>query len=197
MEYGEEINETCAACHGEYGEGTVDGEYPRLAGLDSRYLEQQLRYFKTRERLNIPMLPYATERELPDDDVRNVAAYLASIQLPTKLPPIDEAKFDAYERLQAGKRVLNIARYPGDVVAGQQVYSKECAGCHGKDAGGNAEQLIPPLAGQHSLYVLRQVERFRKGERVHDDPRDAAIFQAFSDTEIGDILAWLSILDDA
>jgi hypothetical protein len=41
------------------------------------------------------------------------------------------------------------------------------------------------------------VERFRKGERVHDDPRDAAIFQAFSDTEIGDILAWLSILDDA
>ena len=197
MEYGEEINETCAACHGEYGEGSVDGEYPRLAGLDSRYLEQQLRYFKTRERLNIPMLPYATERELPDEDVRSVAAYLASIQLPSKLPPIDESKFDAYERLQASKLVVNIARYPGDVAAGQRMYSKECAGCHGKDASGKAGQLVPPLAGQHSLYVLRQVERFRKGERVHDDPRDAAIFQAFSDTEIGDILAWLSTLDDA
>jgi len=32
LEYGEEINETCAACHGEFGEGMPDGEYPRLAG---------------------------------------------------------------------------------------------------------------------------------------------------------------------
>ena len=196
LDYGEEINETCAACHGEFGEGSVDGEYPRLAGLDPRYLARQLRNFKTRDRINIPMLPYATERELPEEDVRNIAAYLASIQLPTKLPPIEASEFDAYERLQASKQVLNIARYPGDVVAGQRVYSKECAGCHGEDAEGNAGQLIPPLVGQHSLYLLRQVERFRKGERMHDDPRDAVIFQAFSDTEIGDILAWLSTVDD-
>jgi len=197
MDYGEEINETCAACHGEYGEGSVDGEYPRLAGLDSRYLARQLRNFKTRERINIPMLPYATERELPEEDVRAITAYLASIQLPSKLPPIDESEFDAYERLQASKRVVNIARYAGNVTAGQRVYHKECAGCHGDDASGDGVQLIPPLAGQHSLYVLRQVERFRKGERIHGAPRDAAIFQAFSDTEIGDILAWLSTLDDA
>ena len=197
LDYGEEINETCAACHGEFGEGSIDGEYPRLAGLDSRYLARQLRNFKSRERINIPMLPYATERELPEEDVRAIAAYLASIKLPSQLPPVDKSEFDAYERLQASKQVLNIARYTGDVVAGQRVYSKECAGCHGKDAGGDAGQLIPPLAGQHSLYLLRQVNRFRKGERIHDDPRDAAIFQAISDTEIGDILAWLSTVDDA
>ncbi len=196
LDYGEEINETCAACHGEYGEGTVDGEYPRLAGLDPRYLARQLRHFKNRERINIPMLPYATERELPEEDVRNIAAYLASIQLPTKLPPVAESEFDAYERLQASKQVLNIARYPGDVVAGQRIYRKECAGCHGTNAQGDSDQLAPPLVGQHSLYLLRQVERFRKGERVHAQPRDAAIFQAFSNTEIGDILAWLSTLDD-
>ena len=197
IDYGEEINETCAGCHGEYGEGSLDGEYPRLAGLDARYLARQLRYFKNRKRVNIPMIPYATERELPEEDVLSVAAYLASIKLPNKLPPIDESGFDAYKRLQASKLVLNIARYPGDVVAGQQVYSKECAGCHGNEAEGNDRQLIPPLAGQHSLYVLRQVNRFQKGERIHDSPRDEAIFQAFSDTEIGDILAWLSTLDDA
>jgi cytochrome c-type protein NapC len=196
LDYGEEINETCAGCHGEFGEGTADGEYPRLAGLDSRYLARQLRHFKSRERINIPMFPYATERELPEEDVRNIAAYLASIQLPTKLAPIDEARFDAYERLQASKRVLNIARYPGNVATGQMVYNKECAGCHGKNARGNSGQVIPPLVGQHSQYLLRQVARFRKGERLHDKPRDADIFKAFSDTEIGDILAWLSTLDD-
>ena len=197
MDYGEEINETCAGCHGEYGEGSSDGEYPRLAGLDERYLARQLRHFKNRKRVNIPMLPYATERELPEGDVLSVAAYLASIKLPSKLPPIDESRFDAYERLQASKLVLNIGRYPGDVAAGQKVYNKECAGCHGNEAEGNDGQLIPPLAGQHSLYVLRQVNRFRKGERGHDSPRDEAIFQTFSDTEIGNILAWLSTLDDA
>ena len=62
IEYAEEINDTCAGCHGEFGEGSIDGEYPRLAGLDEEYLASQIRHFKSRERLNIPMLPYATER---------------------------------------------------------------------------------------------------------------------------------------
>lgn len=197
LDYGEEINETCAGCHGEYGQGSSDGEYPRLAGVDADYIAHQLRHFKNRKRVNIPMIPYATERELPEGDVLSVAAYLASIKLPSKLPPIDESGFDAYERLQASKLVLNIGRYPGDVVAGQRVYQKECAGCHGLDASGDSGRLIPGLAGQHSMYVLRQVQRFRKGERSHDSPRDGVIFQAFSDTEIGNILAWLSTLDDA
>jgi len=74
MDYAEEINETCAGCHGEFGEGTIDGEYPRLAGLDADYIAQQLRHFKTRDRLNIPMTPYTTERELPDEDVVLIAA---------------------------------------------------------------------------------------------------------------------------
>jgi len=196
MEYGEEINQTCAACHGEYGEGSSDGEYPRLAGLDRDYLVQQLRLFKNRERINIPMLPYATERELPEEDVRTIAAYLSSIELPRKLPAIDESTFDAYERLQAGKRVVNIAPYPGNVATGRRIYAKECASCHAGDASGNAGRLIPPLVGQHSLYLLQQVNRFRKGERVHDAPRDAEVFREFSDAEIGDILAWLATLDD-
>jgi len=196
MEYGEEINETCAACHGEYGEGSLNGEYPRLAGLDREYLARQLQLFKNRERVNIPMLPYATERELPEDDIRTIAAYLSSIKLPTKLPPVSETAFDAYERLQDSKLVVNIAAYPGNVAAGRRVYRKECAGCHAEDASGNAIRLVPSLVGQHSLYLLRQVDRFRKGERVHDAPRHAEIFRKFSDAEIGDILAWLAILDD-
>ena len=31
-ENGEEINELCAGCHGEFGQGGKEGEYPRLAG---------------------------------------------------------------------------------------------------------------------------------------------------------------------
>jgi nitrate/TMAO reductase-like tetraheme cytochrome c subunit len=197
VELGEEINATCAGCHGEFGEGSIDGEYPRLAGLDVEYLARQLRHFKQRERLNIPMVPFTTERELPEEDLLAVAAYLSGIQLPTRLPPVDdEAEFNALERLRASKLVVNIAPYPGKVAAGRKLYRDECAGCHGRDAYGDTGHTVPPLAGQHSLYLFRQVEKFRSGERLHDDPRDAGTFSLFSDTEINDILAYLTTLDD-
>lgn len=197
-EYGEEINDTCAGCHGEFGQGSLDGEYPRLAGMTPEYIMRQIEHFKSRERLNLPMLPYATDRELPGDDVRIIASYLASIELPSYLPPVDESDpgFNAFERLQDSKKVLNIARYPGNIDAGKRIYERECGGCHGTLGEGDSRRAIPPLAGQHSVYLKRQVEKFRDEERLHDTPEDASIFRNFSDAEIDDILAWLSIADD-
>jgi cytochrome c-type protein NapC len=57
---GQDINTTCAPCHGRNGQGSPDGTYPRLAGLDADYLARQLRSFKDRSRINIPMFPYST-----------------------------------------------------------------------------------------------------------------------------------------
>jgi len=196
LELGEEINETCAGCHGEYGQGSIDGEYPRLAGLTDVYLARQLRLFKQRKRLNIPMLPYTNDRELPEEDLVSVAAYLASIELPTKLPPINEAEFDALARLQASKKVVNIATYPGDVEAGRKFYKQECASCHGQDGYGDDNKGVPQLTGQYSLYLLKQVEYFRTGERFHDDPDDVEIFREYTDAEIAAMLAYLATLDD-
>jgi len=195
-----DINDTCAGCHGENGEGTADGEYPRLAGLPAVYIATQLRHFKDRSRLNIPMASFANDRELPEEDVQAISAYLSAIHLPSKLEPIDaeeeQGSFNALGRLQASRQVVNIARYPGNVDAGQRVYRKECATCHGKAGEGSADGHIPPLTGQHSLYLKRQIGKFRKGERLHDDPRDARIFRQFADGEIDDMLVWLSIQDD-
>lgn len=199
LELGEEILETCAGCHGDKAQGTPDGEYPRLAGLDAHYIARQITLFKTRERINIPMIPYANDRELPDEDVVAIAEYLSRIDLPAKLPPVEQVGegFDALARLEASKAVLNIPRYPGDVAAGGRIYRRECAGCHGADARGIPQKGAPMLAGQHSAYLLRQIGRFRKGERRHEADRDGAIFRAFGDDEIRDILAWLSVQDDA
>ncbi|MCP4494443.1 MAG: c-type cytochrome [Gammaproteobacteria bacterium] len=196
IEYAEEINETCAGCHGEYGEGSPDGEYPRLAGLDAKYLARQLQNFKTRERLNIPMLPYATERELPEADIKLISTYLSQLKLASKLPPLEEKKFDAFERLQQSQLVVNIARYPGNIRAGERLYQKECGGCHGRTGEGDASKQNPPLSGQYSQYLIRQIDSFRSSERLHDDPQDAKIFQDFGQSEINDILAFLSVQDD-
>jgi len=197
LRYGEEINETCAGCHGEFGQGSLDGEYPRLAGMDQEYLIKELRSFKERKRLNIPMVPYTNDRELPEEDIQAVVAYLRSIKLPTKLPPLDEESFDALERLKAGKQVINIARYPGDIEKGRALYKTECESCHGKDATGDSKKDAPMLAGQHSQYLLKQIGHFAQAERVHDDePDDAMIFSSFSEQTVSDLLAYLSILDD-
>ncbi len=195
-ETAEEINMTCAPCHGRQGQGTPDGTYPRLAGLDATYLATQIAHFKVKERINIPMAPYATDRELPENDVRTITAYLASIELPRKLAPGTEAPTDALARLQQTKTVVNIPLYPGDAARGRRLYDKECAACHGRDGYGDRARVIPPLAGQHSAHLKRQIEEFAKGSRNHDNPADAAVFKSFADSEIADMLSYVSTLDD-
>ena len=54
LENGEEINEVCAGCHGVYGEGGKQGEYPRIAGQPYQFLVNQLseaEYELTRARM--------------------------------------------------------------------------------------------------------------------------------------------------
>jgi cytochrome c553 len=46
LEKGKEINGTCAACHGEFGQGGKKGEYPRIGGQFAEYLEAQLKAFR-------------------------------------------------------------------------------------------------------------------------------------------------------
>lgn len=197
MEYGEEINETCAGCHGVFGQGSLEGEYPRLAGLDAQYIAKQLNDFKQRKRINIPMIPFANERELPGKDVRVISEYLSAIQLPTKLAPVDEENFDALERLEASKRVVNISDHPGDVERGRKSYQDECAVCHAKDGYGKKKKRAPQLAGQHSEYLLRQIGHYRSGKRLHDDDvDDMEVFNEISNETFNDMLAYIATLDD-
>jgi cytochrome c553 len=171
-----DIMRACAACHGEAGAGGGGGAYPRLAGFNAEYLAQQLRKFKSRERENIPMIPFATERELPERDVLGIARFLSEITIATK-PPKD-LPTDGYARLQAMKKVLQIPHEPGDDKAGGAIYQRDCAACHGKRGEGRLQK--PPLAGQHIRYLRTQIDNFLTGKRPHDDvdrimrPRSAA-----------------------
>jgi cytochrome c553 len=197
LDIGEEINEVCAGCHGEYAEGGKDGEYPRLAGLPVQYIERELRLFKSQERLNHPMVPYTKERELPEEDLIDVSAYIATIRLYASMPPIDKENYNAYERLLLSKKLLNIRRIDGDYEAGGQLYNRECASCHGRDGEGKLEKQIPLLAGQYTNYLLKQIDAYRSGARMHDNEAPAeSIFREYSASELHNLLAYLSILDD-
>lgn len=195
LETGQQINGVCAACHGDNGQGGKKGEYPRLAGQKVGYLKEQLVKFKSRQRINLPMFPYTEDRELPDADIEHIAAFLANIQLETKLPEFKDSD-DALTRLLKTEKVLNIPRSEGDVSAGKAIYESKCVRCHG--AKGEGKSFMPMLAGQYTIYLKRQIELFQKGERQHDE--DAApgkdVLAPFSKDEIRDMLAFLTTLDD-
>ena len=191
LENGEEIYEVCAACHGPFGQGGGGGVYPRLAGMDAEYLADQMEDFKSRQRENIPMIPYATDRELPGDDVEDVAAYLMGIKLATQLPPQD-VPMDGLERLMQAKKVLNIPREPGDVENGKVFYDEACARCHGDKGEGTVR--APLVAGQHIKYLKVQIQRFIDGQRKHLKTQRDFVERPAKD--VADLWAYLSILDD-
>jgi cytochrome c553 len=191
LEKGKEINYTCAGCHGSDGRGGKRGEYPRLAGQRAAYLEEQLRSFRSRRRPNIPMIPYTEERELPDEDIRAVAAYLASIKLSTRLPEF-KGDEDAYTRLAAMDKVMIIPRHPGDIDKGRVHYQEHCANCHGKDGMGRSD--FPMLVGQYTNYLMRQMDAYRKKERPHDEDRPGGILDRFNTEDLDDILAYLTAI---
>ena len=186
-----DILETCAACHGKNGEGGKNGTYPRLAGLKAEYIAKQLRAFKARERINIPMYPYATERELPASDVLDIARLLSKIELPTEMPALDES-MSALERLRAAQAVFNVPRVEGDVDRGAELYADECGDCHGEEGWGDGD--APQLAGQHTEYLRRQVENFRSGDRVNEDME--GVLDGLDDQDLQDLFAYLASRDD-
>jgi cytochrome c553 len=188
---GEEINEICAGCHGEYGQGGGDGTYPRLAGMPAKYTAIQLRAFKSRERINIPMFPYATERELPEEDLRDISIFLSRIELYSKMPDLAEGA-TAYEKLLITKRVFNVARVEGDIEKGRVFYDQNCKKCHRPDGAGRGTN--PPLAGQFTVYLRRQIDLFLSGERAHKNVDK--YMRPPTDQDWNDLFAYLASVDD-
>ena len=190
---GEEINEVCAGCHGEFGEGGKNGEYPRLAGLPANYIVQQIKLFKEEKRKNMPMRPYANDRELPDEDTSAVAVYLSQIKLSTKMPVFDDT-VSAYDKLLIAKKVFNIAKVEGDLELGEELYVDDCQLCHGKNGLGKEDSDTPPLTGQYTQYMIKQVKQFANGERWHEYAEE--LFAEMEPEEIQAIMAYLSVMDD-
>jgi cytochrome c553 len=101
------------------------------------------------------MVEYVDDRQMPDEDIKDIAHYLEQIKLKTKLPPAGEQAlgFDADARLLESKRLMQIPRAPGDTAAGGKIYHRECATCHGREGEGRADKAVPMLAGQYTSYL--------------------------------------------
>ncbi|HCZ14659.1 MAG TPA: cytochrome C [Candidatus Accumulibacter sp.] len=189
-----EIYGPCAACHGPFGAGGKKGEYPRIAGQSAKYMEQQLKAFQSQLRINLPMYPYTKERELPDEDMKLVAAYLAQIELPTR-PPVFKDSDDALTRLLAMEKIMIVPRAEGDIDKGRAAYQQKCAVCHGKTAQGRG--MFPMLVGQYTTYLKKQIDAYLKADRPHDeDSAGTGALYTLKGGDIQDVLAYLTTLQE-
>jgi len=140
---------TCAACHGADG-NSVTPDWPMLAGQHSAYIVRQLRAFKSGERTDVTMKPFADM--LSEQDMLDVAAYFET-QKPTPK-----------------------GADPTLVGLGQQIYRggvpdrgvAACIACHGPEGNGNPLASFPRIGGQHAAYTTKQLNAYRLGDRRSD-----------------------------
>ena len=76
IEAGKAKSQPCQACHGADGNGTGDGQYPRLAGQYASYLTRALHDYKAGMRNNPIMAGFAGP--LSDQDIEDLAEYFAA-----------------------------------------------------------------------------------------------------------------------
>jgi cytochrome c553 len=68
----------CKKCHGLQGEGTAS--LPRVGGQHAQYLENQLRAFSQRERINDNQVMQTIAARISDADLRAVASYISGLR---------------------------------------------------------------------------------------------------------------------
>jgi cytochrome c553 len=139
----------CVACHAADGNSTTPAN-PKLAGQHPEYLIKQLQEYKSGKRANAVMQGMAAT--LSDDDMRNVAHWLASQK------PAPGFASDA-ELVKLGERIYRGGLADRGIAA--------CAGCHSPNGAGIPSQY-PRLGGQHADYTKAQLEHFRNGTRANN-----------------------------
>ncbi|MBP6582888.1 MAG: c-type cytochrome [Chromatiaceae bacterium] len=178
MERGKALNRQCALCHGFHGQGVLGGKYPRLAGLPEYYLVGMMDKYKDGTLDYQAMTVVGGLRNLSDADLQSLAAYLSDIDLAAVSP-------------------LDIPTPEGaDLENGEDLFQGDCKSCHGRKAEGMKRKESPPLAGQYSEYLLRQIAMFKKKERIHANDEEDETFEEYEPQQIKDILAYISTLDD-
>jgi cytochrome c len=78
---------TCIACHGKEGKKALTPTYPKLAGQNAAYMEQQMRDIKTGARANgssaamkgVMVNPEGAEL-VTDKDIKEISLYLSKVK---------------------------------------------------------------------------------------------------------------------
>ena len=163
----------CAGCHGMKGEGSAT--FPRLAGTGQAYLLAQLDAFAAGSRKSSIMQPFAQQMSPAQRDA--VATYYS--RLPAPFVTQDKTSAPAGD---AGVLLATRGRWTSNIPA--------CAQCHGPGGSGVGTQF-PPLAGLPAVYITRQLQAWKSGERP-PGPLELmpAVARKLSDLDMNQVAAY-------
>lgn len=88
----------------------------------------------------------------------------------------------------AGLLFVDHAHSAGSAGAGREK-AKTCVPCHGLDGVARLPNAAT-IAGESEVYLVKQLNAFRSGER--QDSQMSIIAQGLSDQDIADLVAWYS-----
>jgi len=145
------ISSTCQNCHGMNGDSTSP-TFPRLNGQKAEYIEAQLKAFRghTRADPHAQAYMWGMASQLDDALIAELAKYYAG-QAPTDPQAGGALAAEGKKIFTQGAEKENIP---------------PCQACHGDHGEGNG--TTPRLAGQHSDYLIKQLEAFRSLSRQND-----------------------------
>ena len=172
MQRGEDmVMGKCFLCHGATGDSSSP-LYPKLAGQNEAYLLKQLRNFKSGERESTDMRKIVADMD--DDDMR-AAAHFFSRQQPS------QGK-SAYGDMRAVGEKLYTQGNPANGLP-------PCRDCHGEKGAGS--DVLPRIAGQHTLYIETQLNLFEERKRTNDNAQMQDIAKRLSIDEARAVAEYL------
>ena len=171
---GLDVYETCSACHQPEAWGTLDGEFPQLAGQHREVIIKQLADIRALNRDNPTMYPFTLPEAIGDAQaISDVAAYIEQL----KMNP------------EHGRGPTS-----ADLLRGKELYDVNCLKCHGERGEGNAKLFYPKIQGQHYNYMLRQFQWIRDGKRRNANPKMVKQIEGFSDKDMIDVISYVAEL---
>jgi cytochrome c553 len=169
----------CVTCHGQSGQGTNNGYFPRIAGKPAGYLYNQLVAFRDGTRRYSPMNYLVAY--LPDSYLREIADHFSK-----QSPPFaarEQASVDQ-ATLQRGQSLVVAGDSPKGIPA--------CVACHGAGLTG-MNPGIPGLVGLRPTYIAAQLTRWRVGERHAAEPDCMKrVASRLSESDVFAVAAWLA-----
>lgn len=189
----------CQACHGPDGNSPYNPQWeqlstqdlveqtekalmfrsnpvwPKLAGQNEKYIATQLAAFKEGKRRD-PIMS-GMSGDLSVADIEDIAAYYASqVSRP-------ERANHGTSSIQRGAALYREGNAASGVPA--------CMTCHGPRAHGTA--TLPRLAGQHTIYLKKQLWAFKSGGRANSVM--SVVVVKLTEADIDDVVRYLSSLE--
>ena len=171
----------CTVCHGVQLMGNSTLKAPRLSGMETWYVERQLRAFKNGWRGD-------RDEDVVGSEMQPMAAALSNDQI------VEVAEF-----VEATRSELPEQTVTGNADRGETLYLT-CAACHGAAGEGSEALRSPALAGLNDWYLATQLRSFRDGSRgSHVEDTWGVQMRAASrvlpdDAAIADVVAYVASL---